>query len=117
MQNLILNKKLYRGCFDKIFYFSGSAKLDDNLKPIRKYCEEVLQQEEPCLYDTWDESVLRDIINKQRRAVKEATQTGETLMPSILIVCDDMMDDKMAMGGGILQQILHGAGTSIVPAS
>ena len=26
-------------------------------------------------------------------------------MPSILIVCDDMMDDKMAMGGGILQQI------------
>ena len=79
--------------------------MDDNLKPIRKYCEEVLQQEEPCLYDTWDEAVLKDIISKQRKAVRDAKQAGETVMPSILIVCDDMMDDKMAMGGGILQQI------------
>ena len=96
---------LYRNCFNRIFYFSGNAKLDDNLKPIKKYCEEVLEQEEPCLYDTWDEAVLKDIISKQRQAVKEAKQAGEKIMPSALIVCDDMMDDKIAMGGGILQQI------------
>ena len=33
--NLLLNPKLYRGCFDKIYYASGSSKLDHSLKPIK----------------------------------------------------------------------------------
>ena len=44
--NLLLNKRLWRNCFDKVYYASGSSKLDHNLKPIRKYCEKELGMED-----------------------------------------------------------------------
>ena len=62
---LLLNPKFYRGCFDRIYYFSQSAKVDSNLKGLAKYCKEDLRQKEDCLYDTFDESFLRAHLDEQ----------------------------------------------------
>ena len=47
---LLLNQKFYRGCFDRIYYFSQSAKVDSNLKGFETYCKEELGQKMKALY-------------------------------------------------------------------
>ena len=51
LSNLIMNPALYHTekgepWFDEVHYFSGSAKLDVNLEPIRRYCEDVLKMDQ-----------------------------------------------------------------------
>ena len=76
--NLLLNPKLYRCCFSKIYYCSGSAKLDHNLKILTKYCEQELGMKPgECLIDGWDEEAIQSIITKQRDAVKAAKKRGD----------------------------------------
>ena len=59
MSQLLLDPKFYRGCFDRIIYISQSASVDSNLLPLKRYCEEELEQKEPCLYDEFDAGMLR----------------------------------------------------------
>ena len=50
-QSLILNPELYRGCFERIYYCSGSANLDHNLRVIADYAARELKQDperDPC---------------------------------------------------------------------
>ncbi len=62
---LLLNPKFFRGCFERIFYFSQSASVDSNLRPLEKYCREELGQEEPCLFSEFDEEFLRGVLTSQ----------------------------------------------------
>ena len=67
VSNLLLNKRLWRGCFDTIYYCSGSSALDHNLKPIRKYCEQELGKEDgECIIDGWDEPRIRQIMTEAK---------------------------------------------------
>ena len=43
---LLLSPNFYRGAFEKIYYFSASATVDANLIPLKKYCEDHLDQGE-----------------------------------------------------------------------
>ena len=38
-QNLFLSPECYRGCFERIYYMSGSAALDHNLRVVGDYAE------------------------------------------------------------------------------
>ena len=101
--NLLLNPRLYRGCFDKIYYASGSSKLDHNLKPIQKYCERELGMEAgECLLEGWDEPRIREIMKKAKEDTIRAKKEGWTYMPSVCIVCDDLADDRSAVKGNTL---------------
>ena len=101
--NLLLNKRLWRNAFDKIYYASGSSKLDHNLKPIRKYCEKELGMEEgECLLDGWDEPKIREILKQAKENTVRAKKEGARYMPSVCIVCDDLADNKSAVKGNEL---------------
>ena len=57
------------GCFERIYYCSGSAQLDHNLRVISDYAERELKQDperDPCLIEGWDEERLTKIIAEQR---------------------------------------------------
>ena len=107
---LLLNPKFYRGCFERIFYFSQSAKVDSNLKPLQQYCKEELEQKEPCLYDSFDEEFLREHLEEQlqmtqhmkKRAEKQGKRTAAGFQTCIVI--DDFADmpSVMRKAGGIL---------------
>ena len=42
--NLLLSDQCYKGCFERIYYCSGSAHLDHNLRAITDYAEWELKQ-------------------------------------------------------------------------
>ena len=103
---LLLSPNFYRGAFEKIYYFSASATVDANLIPLKKYCEDHLDQgeEDPCLYDSWDTEVLAGIIAKQK-AVTEFLKKKEKKLMSICIVCDDFADSPAVVRRGILDTL------------
>ena len=49
VMQLLTNPEFYRGCFERIYYFSQSAKVDSNLLGLKAYCEKELGQTEECL--------------------------------------------------------------------
>ena len=81
--------QFYKGVFDQIHYFSASADLDPSLKPIEKYCREVLGQDE-CLHNEFDEELIAEILSKQRKVITAARRrNGGDYLPQLLIVVDD----------------------------
>ena len=55
---LITHPQFYRGCFDRIYYFSASADLDSGLESVKRYAAEELEMDpkgNPALRNTWDE--------------------------------------------------------------
>ena len=105
--SLLLNPQLYRDCFAKIYYFSGSATLDHSLEPLKDYAHSQLgmsQEEDPCLRDGWSEAEVSKILANQRKVVLAAKRRG-TELPAICIVCDDLADNKKAMHGSMLQSL------------
>ena len=105
--NLLLNKRLWRGCFDKVFYCSGSSTLDHNLKPIRKYAENELGMEEgECLIDGWDETKIKEILKQAKENTIRAKKDGDKYMPSVCIVCGDLADNKSAVKGHELLNVI-----------
>jgi hypothetical protein len=107
----ILTSKLlletFRGKFHKIYYFSASSTLDANLDPLRKYCEERLGQGEndPCLYDSWDEAVLGDILARQQKVCNFVKEHGSKRKFHIAIICDDFATERRVVRGGSLERL------------
>ena len=95
----------YRGCFDRIHYFSASADLDPSLLPIKEYCEKELEMKDECLHSEWDEELLGELIEKQRKALNAAKREGLKYLPQLLIVCDDFADNVRAVRGPILNSL------------
>ena len=98
----------HRGKYEKIYYFSGSAKVDDNLKPLEKYCFEHLGQDkekDPCLYDTWDDSVVEAILDRQAAVVEYMKRRGSKKKFHIAVICDDFANERRVVRGGILERL------------
>ena len=71
-QNLILSPECYRNCFEKVYYCSGSAHLDHNLRAIADYAERELKQDpetDSCLIEGWHVEKLNTTIARQRGGV------------------------------------------------
>jgi len=99
--------KHYRGKFSKIYYFSASSKVDDNLKPLKKYCEEELNmdpEKDPCLYDKWDDEVVEKILDRQARVTEYMKKKGKKRF-HIAVVCDDFANERKVVRGGILERL------------
>ena len=107
----ILTSKLlletFRGKFTKIYYFSASSTLDDNLLPLKKYCEKHLGQGEndPCLYDSWDESVLENIVERQKKVCDYVKAQNSKRIFHICIICDDFATERRVVRGGTLEKL------------
>ena len=98
--------KHHRGKYEKIYYFSGSAKVDTNLAPIVEYATKHLNQDpETVLYDSWDETVLGKIIDQQTRIVEHLRQKKSKKKFYICIVCDDFASERRAVRGGSLEKL------------
>ena len=106
---LITNQAFYRGCFDRIYYFSASADLDSGLLPVKRYCEDELEmdpKENPCLRNTWDEGFIAEAIENQRRIVTRLkAEKSRDPLPQLLLVCDDFADSPKVVRGGILDTL------------
>jgi len=108
---LLLNPSFYRGCFEKIYYFSQSAAVDSNLLPLKKYCEEELGQKESCLYSEFDEEFLRNLLEKQLKITahlkKKAENGGSNNAMGICVVIDDFIDmpSVVRKANGVLSSI------------
>ena len=113
MMQLLLNPKFYRGCWDQILYFSQSAKVDSNLLPLKRYCEEEMEQKDPCLFDQFDHEMLREHLNEQIEIVqyvkKQAAKKGKRTTAGFqtCLIIDDFADmpNVMRRAGGILNSL------------
>ena len=107
----ILTSKLlldtFRGKFSKLYYFSASASLDMNLKPIKDYAEKHLGQGEndPALYDEWDEAVLGNILTRQQKVCDFVRKQGSSKKFHICIICDDFATERRVVRGGSLEKL------------
>ena len=104
MQNMLLRSQLYKGCFDRIYYFSASASVDSNLEALKDYCAD-LDQEEPCVYDEWIPATIDEIIDKQAKDIESRKKRKLMKMPNIAIICDDFADSRSATHGPTLKKL------------
>ena len=95
--SLILD--VYRHCWKRIYVFSPTAMLDDSWLPISEYCENVLHQDEPCLYDSYSEGTLQSLIKKHHTITSMAKRRGDTRLFGALIIIDDYADDPRVVRG------------------
>ena len=110
--NLVQNPSLYHDdqgapVFDEVHVWTGSAREDVNLIPFKKWAEDVLHMDpdkNPAVHD-WNPGEMREIIEKQRRAVRKARREGKRV-PQQCHICDDLADNKKAMGSGLLRELM-----------
>ena len=113
IQNIIMNPALYHDekgdpVFDEIHYWTGSAKLDVNLDKLRRWTEDVLKQDpekNPAIHDGFKPQEVREVIERQRKAVRKARRESKRV-PQILFVVDDLADDKRTMGCQLIRELM-----------
>ncbi len=95
--NLIIDERFYRGCFEKIYWFSPTAKIDDALEPVREYIDDRVdqdQEDDPSFHDSLDVAFLAKVIARAKRVI--AWQKQQKPRPkhafNTLIVVDDLAD-------------------------
>ena len=102
--SLILD--IYRFCFRRVYVFSPTALLDDSWKPIQEFCEDVLRQDEPCLYDSYEEETLQKIIAKHHKITAMAKSQKKTQLYGALVIIDDFTDSpSVARGSKSLHEL------------
>ena len=113
IQNLIVNQNLYHDekgdpVFDEVHYWTGSAKLDTNLEKLRRWTEDVLKQDpdkNPAIHDGFKVAEVREVIERQRKAVRKARRES-TRVPQLLFVVDDLADDRRTMGCQLIRELM-----------
>ena len=113
IQNIIMNPALYHDekgepVFDEVHYWTGSAKLDVNLDKLRRWTEDVLKQDpdkNPAIHDGFKPEEVREVIARQRKAVRKARRESKRV-PQMLFVVDDLADDKRTMGCQLIRELL-----------
>ena len=113
IQGIIRNEGLYHTdkgepIFDEVHYWTGSAKLNINLDSIRKWTEDVLHQDlekNPAIHDGFQQDEVREVIERQRRAVRKARRESNRI-PQMLLVVDDLADDKRTMGCNLIRELM-----------
>ncbi len=69
---LITDERFYRGSFEKIYWFSPTAKIDDALDPVREYIDTRLnqdQEDDPSFHETLDVAFLHKVIARAKRVI------------------------------------------------
>jgi hypothetical protein len=97
LQSLVLNPKLYRGCFERIYIFSPSCDIDSTWDPVKKYIKEELRvdtRKEPCWWPDYEPEVLESLISTQFKIIEHLKASGQKALPSILILVDDHADNE-----------------------
>jgi hypothetical protein len=111
VMQLLTNPEFYRGCFERIYYFSQSAKVDSNLLGLKAYCEKELGQTEECLFSEFDEGFLRDLLNRQLKITQHLKQRAANGGPKkamgVAVVIDDFIDmpSVVRKANGVLSSI------------
>jgi hypothetical protein len=85
--------------WERVYWCSPTAAVDDAMAPLRRYVEDVLkqdQEEDPTFHDHIDVPFLTKVIERQRRI----TERMKSMTPrpkkgfGILIVLDDLADSR-----------------------
>jgi hypothetical protein len=98
--NLITDPRFYgKRPWERIYWCSPTASVDDAMAPLRRYVEDVLKQDQetdPTFHDHIDVAFLTHVIERQRKI----TERMKKMTPrpkhgfGILIVLDDLADAK-----------------------
>jgi hypothetical protein len=91
----LLNKLItdyYKGCFERVYIFSQSIDLDQTYNPIKHMQKDI--KKEDLYYDTFDENILQNIIDKHTHVITKLKETKQKDMYNICIIIDDFIDDK-----------------------
>ena len=109
LTSLILDA--YRNCFDAgIHIWSHSIFLDSAWIPVRKYmAEKGFDPKEYC-HEKFRESDLAQVLDEQKRIIEYFKQKGNTNLPSMLLVFDDVLDDARLMRGSRQLPVLYQRG-------
>lgn len=118
--NLIL--KFYRNLFSKVYIFSPSIYTDSSFQSIIEYIEKYTDKGINSLHDKYETDILQDIINNQVEEIKHIkNNTKKKILPSILIVIDDCIDNKdLVRNSSLLKSIFirhRHSGISIILSS
>jgi hypothetical protein len=105
VSKLLLDPKYYRDRFERIYYFSQSAKVDHNLKPLKRYCEDQLGQKEECIYDEFDEVFLKGLLARQLKLTEYLKEHKAKKGYGVCIVIDDFADMPSVVRGGLLSSL------------
>ena len=73
LQNMILNHKLYRDCFQRILIFSPSVFLDPTWEPVREYIENKYgpeTEDNKYFHETFDPEELEKELTAQKFIVQ-----------------------------------------------
>ena len=88
--------RLYRGCFARIYVFSPSVRCDSAWQPVRDYIKNDLHvdpEEEPCMFDHWDEEHVGSLIKQQMEIAEHSkNELRMKRLHSVLFICDDFAD-------------------------
>jgi hypothetical protein len=90
---MILN--LYKKCFNRVYIFSPSVRVDTTWRPVKKFLEEneLCGENENCLFDHYDPEKLQNIIDTQRKITEYMKSQNRKKLYQILIIVDDFADD------------------------
>ena len=91
--NMILD--LYKGCFNRVYIFSPSIRVDTTWGPVKQFVEEheLCSENETCFFDHYDPEDLHNIIDTQRKITELMKSQKRKKLYQILIIVDDFADD------------------------
>jgi len=97
ISTLITDRRFYRGKFEKVFWLSPTALIDDALQPVRDYVEDHLEQDqekEPTFHDHFNVQFLTGVIQRARRVMEwmKTQKPRPKKAFNTLVVLDDVGD-------------------------
>lgn len=99
MLQLLLGKNFYKGYFELIFVFSPTAMIDDVWQNV---IPKIIKKQH--VFDTPNEEVIDQIFEKQSEIVRD---NGIHKAPRILIILDDIIDNKIVMKSKALAKLMY----------
>jgi len=92
----------YAKTFDSIHIFSPSVDIDSAWDPVREFAKGL---KAASFHSEWDEPALLEILDVQKKKIKEQKLTKTTKpLPQVLVIIDDFADryDVMKSAGNVL---------------
>ena len=111
IQRLITD--VYNQVFETVHILSASVNVDDSWKETKRWMERNDMSVEKHCHESFSESKLSDIIEEQKQLITYLKNKGKKTLPQILIVMDDLLDNKEAMKGSRTLEILFSRGRHI----
>jgi hypothetical protein len=89
--------RFYKDLFSMIFFFSPSAKLDPQYKPLLDYIEKLSPDyKSPRVFEDFNQAQVGAVLDEQR-AIVEQCRKRKIKPPQILIILDDLADQESVM--------------------